>query len=923
MTSQSTLRRRCIAGISAALLLSFGLPAGMSAAPLAGTAIGNQASATYTDDSGATRTATSNTVITIVQQVAAFTLVQNNTRFVAPGGTVYFPHTVTNKGNGIDSFPLLVAQLAGDDFDFIPASVAIFADADNNGVPDNFTPITTTPNLAAGESFSFVIAATVPGAQVAPNQAQLTVTASSAFDNTLASQTNTDTAIVTADAVIVMTKAISTSSGFPGSGPHTYTLTYTNTGNNTATNLTITDLIPAGMTYVPGSGRWSVTGTLPLTDVAGSQGTAPNTINYVYNGGTTTVTAIISQVAPNQSGSLTFQVNINTGIPPQVIPNTANFSYDPDGPGPGGDVSSPTNTVPFEVLQQAGVVADNPASGVNPNTIDVVSVATAIQGATVTFTNRVVNTGNGVDSFDMTIVSHNFPTGTTFQFFKDDGNTPLIDTNGTGIPDTGPLQPFGPGAANSTYLVVLKVFLPTNATVGTNGGAGWTVQKRATSKYNPSVFDPVVDRLDEITGKTVDLTNNAAVGDPGALGAGALPADIDNAGQPWVINQANPGTTTRFTLYVTNTSATADAYSLQSDADGNFAVLNMHPGWTVVFRNSAEAVITSTGTINSGANMLVYADVTVPSFEPPGLYNIYFRAISGTSGAFDIKRDAVYVNTFRQLSLVSNNQGQTFPGGSVVYSHLLTNLGNVTEGNGAANSSSDITLSLLESLALQGWNSVVYWDQDGNGALDPSDPVITVLNNSLPAPWNGLQPNETVRLFVKVFAPLQAEALTVNVTTLTATTIGTFTDNVPGVGALVIAPPAPLINQDTTTVIKGDLALLKEQALDLNNDGVADGPYVTTNLQAKPGEGIVYRITVTNVGNTDADAIVIFDTTPVGTTYNGVGADGTASVTGGTAPAAVAPANGTAGSFQFTVGTLTPAASAVIKFGVTINPLVP
>src|SRR3954465_13469371 len=60
-------------------------------APPANTSIGNQASATYTDASNTQRTATSNTVVTIVQQVASFTLTTDGqTKPAAPGGQVVF-----------------------------------------------------------------------------------------------------------------------------------------------------------------------------------------------------------------------------------------------------------------------------------------------------------------------------------------------------------------------------------------------------------------------------------------------------------------------------------------------------------------------------------------------------------------------------------------------------------------------------------------------------------------------------------------------------------------------------------------------------------------------------------------------------------------------------------------------------------------
>ena len=75
-----------------------------SAAPPAGTSIGNQASATYTDASNTERTATSNVALTIVQQVSSFLLTADGARFAAPGSQVLYPHTLVNTGNGTDTF---------------------------------------------------------------------------------------------------------------------------------------------------------------------------------------------------------------------------------------------------------------------------------------------------------------------------------------------------------------------------------------------------------------------------------------------------------------------------------------------------------------------------------------------------------------------------------------------------------------------------------------------------------------------------------------------------------------------------------------------------------------------------------------------------------------------------------------------------
>src|SRR5205814_5481228 len=100
-----------------------------AAAPPANTSIGNQATATYTDASNTQRTATSNLVVTIVQQVASFTITTDGqSKFAAPGGQVVFPHTITNTGNGTDTFTLSVSNNAGgDNFDL--TNLALYADS--------------------------------------------------------------------------------------------------------------------------------------------------------------------------------------------------------------------------------------------------------------------------------------------------------------------------------------------------------------------------------------------------------------------------------------------------------------------------------------------------------------------------------------------------------------------------------------------------------------------------------------------------------------------------------------------------------------------------------------------------------------------------------------------------------------------------
>lgn len=855
------------------LAFAFLAPRPAQAAPAAGTQIGNQASATYTDSGQVTRTVTSNTVVTTVQQVAALTLTADGARTVTPGGQVSYPHTLTNTGNGADSFNLAASQSGA----FSLGGVAFYADANGDGVADNATPVTTTGTLAAGAVFRFVAVGTAPATASSGQASSLTVTATSAF-NPGVSAANTDTTTISTNAVVSVTKAIDVARGAPGSGPRTYTLTYTNTGNLAATDLTVTDLIPSGMSYVAGSGRWSSTGGTALTD--GNAADDEGGVFYDYDvTANRRVTAVIRTVAPGSTGTLSFQVMVNAGLPPGANPataNTAGYSYHDGNVSGSGNVGPyTTNTAQFTVTQGAGV------------TLSGATVTSVAQGGTASFANTLTNTGNGSDSFDIAVGSGNFPAGTSFALYRADGVTPMVDSNGNGIPDTGPLAP---GAATT---VVLKATLPPGAT-----GGPYSVPKTATSLADPAQTATVTDTLTAIVGNSVDLTNDSA-------GAGSPGSGQGPEGGAVVTNGADPGATTRFTLYVANGSGVADSFDLAAATDPAFATTALPAGWKVVFRDENGAVLSNTGLIGAGQAKKVHADVSVPAGAAPGNTDLYFRALSPTSGAGDRLHDAVAVATVRALTLTPNGSGQTTPGGTVIYSHTLANGGNVTEGDG---STSQVALTLADSAA--GFSSSVYWDRNNNGVLDAGDPVVADLaalsggSNGASADA-GLAPGETATLFVKVYAPGSAAPGTMDSTTLTATASGTIN---------AVNPPAPAASQDATTVIAGQLSLAKTQALDAACDGAPDGDYAATALAAQPGACVRYRVAAKNVGVANATLVVVSDGTPAHTVYHGA-------VPAATSQGSVsAPADGASGTVQASVGTLVPGQEAVLTFGVRILP---
>ena len=865
----SSIRSRLELFWRALLLMIFLMSLGSAhaASPLAGTSIGNQASATYVDGSAVTRSVSSNAVSTIVQQVAALTITQSLAKTAAAGTQVSYPVTLTNTGNGTDTFDLSQTNTGA----FTFTSVSFYSDANGDGVPDNTTPITTTGSLASGGVFRFVAVGNVPTTATSGQVDTLVITGTSGFAPAVSAFV-TDTTTITSNAVINVTKTMSAVSGpSPSAAAQTITLSYNNTGNTAATGVTLSDALPAGMTYVPGSGRWSVTGATLLTDAtADLQGAGP-TIDYSVTA--PTVKGIISSVAPGQAGTLTFQVNIDANLAAAPLNNTATFAYND---GVAAVPASNTNTFVFTVNQTASVTSNStPAAPI--------TVATAAQGSTVSFSNVFTNTGNGTDSFDVAVSTSSFPAGSSFALYKADGVTPLVDTNGNGIPDTGPVTGILT-APNNTYTVVLKVTLPAGIT-----GGPFSVSKTATSKFDPTKIATGTDTLTSITANTVDLTNGAG------LGVGPFtPATI-------VTNATNPGTTTRFTLNVVNaSSSTGDTFNLAASTDSAFGSLILPAGWTVVFRDSAGTVITNTGIVAAGATAVVFADVTPPAGQAaiPAGQPITFRALSPSTGSTDRITDAVIINTIRSVTVTPNNVGQVVPGGSVIYTHTITNAGNVTEN---AVGGSTVTLSLLQTQV--GFTAIVYLDVNNNNIIDAGDVAINAASDLGP-----ISAGTSKQLLVKVTASSGVGIGVVDTSTLTATT---------AVAINGAAAPAAVNATDTTTVISGNIVLFKEQALDANCDGVADTAYgvATITTGAVPGACIRYRVTATNNGSANVISLVLSDATPVVTTY--ISTNPAVTVP---ASAITAPVTGTAGTISANIGTLTPSASVVLTFGVKINP---
>ena len=642
--------------------------AGMVSAAMApaNSVIGNQASATYVDNTATTRTSTSNTVQTTVAAVKSFTLTMNGARNAPPNAQACYPHTISNTGNGQDTYALNAPTTGGA---FAHSGLVYYLDADQNGQPDSGVAITSSGPVNASTAFSFVVCGTTPPGATLGQQGTIIVSVTDTNSPAPTTLTNTDTTTIQ-PASITLNKKLSsvpppgytpvTTGTSPNAGPLYVILEYTNNGTIQADGVVLRDVLPAGMLYVPGSGRWSGSGVAPMTDAAGGDpaGIAYQAPIAAVNG---TVDATISAVAGSTSGNLYFQVTIASGLAPTPASqapttNTADYRYSYQFGGstycvngaattiialPNAGASCPittgsTNTVIYTVLQSAGVSANGSTTDTGLVVGEPVTVASAAPGQSITWTDVIWNTGNGGDSIDVAILNTplngsgcapgnvganacTFPANTTFTILSANGMTSLLDSNGNGTPDTGTIPQPSAGVCPAPYIVsttlplrcgyqvVITASIPVGATPGNNGGSGYRVVLQGTSFFNNAVLDTVPNLLTTIAANTVDLTNNLSVAGGATVANGLGPDDLAVK----TTNSVTPATaatsTTTFRLFVNNTGATAAIFNLGSAWVSVPAGINPSPtGWSVTFRDdggggacatTVGGAVTSTGAV--------------------------------------------------------------------------------------------------------------------------------------------------------------------------------------------------------------------------------------------------------------------------------------------------------------------------------------
>jgi uncharacterized repeat protein (TIGR01451 family) len=460
------------------------LPAGQQAqftitvkplSSLSNTAITNTATATTTssDPSPSDNTSSTGTGITTSADVA---IVKTAPASVIAGSNITYTITVTNNG------PSDAANVVWSDP--LPAGTTFVSESQTSGPTFTCTTGATVScsiaSLVAGATAVFTITAQVspstPSGTVLSNIATLTSPTDATPGNNI-SGTNTP---VSTSADVSVTKSAPTAAFAGANVP--YTITVANTGPSNAASVTLTDVLPAGTTFVSESQTSGPTFTCTTgatvtcsiaTFAAGASATFNVTVTFsgsLTNGTTVTNTANVSSTTPDSNP------DNNTSSASTLVSANADLSVTKSGPA-----ATPSNTnVTYTVI----------AANAGPSTAASVTLTETVP-AGMTFVSANQTTGpafscSGTGPIVCAIASFASGASATFQFTF---NVPLSTAPGTSTSNTvtiGSTTPDPtPGNNTASVTTTVGVSIPTLSPLAMALLAmalalmGWVIAKRA------------------------------------------------------------------------------------------------------------------------------------------------------------------------------------------------------------------------------------------------------------------------------------------------------------------------------------------------------------------------------------------------------------------------------------------------------------
>jgi len=377
-----------------------GTTSALAAGTPVGTIIKNVASMTYNDLSGNAFTPIkSDTAYTTVEQIAGVTLTPSGSlKYSSDSMYVFFPHTVTNTGNGSDTYTLSVV-----DNPALSWGATIVRDLNGNGVVDTGDSTTTTAStgsIAADAMYKIFVRAFVPNLAASGLLDTLRATATSTFVDNGTNPHPTASASVrdsisTKVPQVTLSKTNNNASPTPGAAI-VYTLQYTNSGTVQLNDATLVDTLETNLTFVSASA---------------TSGSVSNVGNIV-----TWTLANAGDIAPGATATLTINTTAGAGLAAGTELSNHAYLFYTDSisgrskyPKAGPSTSTVISSGSWNI--QVSAMANSYSTDHDDDSVNV--------SQTVMYKLRITNNGNRLDSARFTTRTSSIPL--TWTLYRDLG----------------------------------------------------------------------------------------------------------------------------------------------------------------------------------------------------------------------------------------------------------------------------------------------------------------------------------------------------------------------------------------------------------------------------------------------------------------------------------------------------------------------
>lgn len=901
-----------------------------------------------------------NTTVTAVPSTdVSITKTTSATSFT-PGGDVIYTIKVKNIGTSdandvevTDNAPVNPAGAAITSWTAV-ATTGIVTVPSPSGSGDLDQTISLLPvNAEVTYTVNVHIPNSVTGTPLLSNTASVSTSTS---DVNTSNNTATTPGIPMASADLSITETPSTGQYQPGTST-TYTVTVTNNGPATASNVHITDLIddllPAGSAII----SWTATGSGVTVPSGAFSGAIDQTYASLPSGASITYNVTIKTPSNGTVNEVNKASVTSDTYDPDITNNTASSSLTPDiiadvviNKTP--KTTSQTQYVPGNPIEYLITVKNNgPSDAQNVNVLDNAPTGTFLSSWTATADNSFIPAAtSGTGNLNQTISS--LPNGVTVTYdvilttssnatdnVTNTASFTATTNNGTGNPANGnstatTLTPAPQPDVKITKQLSLPA--PTEFVPGDIVKYDIIVTNQGPSDATNVHVTDVAPAGTTITGWTCVINGGADV--PVFAGSGDLDQIITslplNATVTYHISVQTPAAQT---TSLVNT-ATADATGDPNTAN-NSKTTDPLPAAPVADVAISNVVKTGAATYTPGG-VVVYT-ITVTNNGPSDAQQVEVTNLAPT-GTNITSWTATGTDVTAPNASGNGNLDEMIPtlptGASVVYTVVLTipasytgslnntaNVNSITPDNNTANNTS--TAGPLTPQTSADLSMVKTLHNPSQASFVSGDAVtydIVIINHG---------PSDAQNVRIQDVAPVGT-----TITGWTNTAIGVTLSNTSGTGNLdETIPTLPngakvtyLITVQTPASYTGTLvnsATLTSSTIDPtpadNSSTAASVPAVpvadlsmnkklkdATQTSFKPGESIDYVINITNNGPSDAQHVNVVDNAPAGTTIS----KWTASVTNGTV---TLPHSSGAGNLNETIATLPN--NATVTYTVTVQ----